>query len=328
MNLAALHSRLPDLLAAVEASIARVWEEERGFLGRASRRALSGRGKRLRPAVLLLSAECAGGATDRSIALAAVAEIMHNASLVHDDIVDDSSSRRGRRSAKALWGNKVSVLLGDYLIAKAFGLIPAEDRAWVAQEMVEAAVRMCDGQIAELRAAGRPLSEARYIEIVRAKTGALFSFCARMGAESAGANPEMAQALSRFGESFGVAFQLADDILDLAGCDGKSGKPEARDLHERKFTLPLILAASLGGRAAREELLGIISRNRLGLAQVRRARRIAEATQAVDKAWARVHKWLGAARAELTPVPDGEAKQALLLMAGERFPLPVMLPHP
>ncbi len=326
MNLSALHPRLPELLAAAEASIARVWEEEKGFLARASRRALSGRGKRLRPTLLLLSAECAGEATERSIVLAAVAEIVHNASLVHDDIVDDSASRRGRRSAKALWGNKVSVLLGDYLIAKAFGLIPEEDRARLAQEMVEVAVRMCDGQIAELRAAGRPLSEAKYLEIVRAKTGALFGFCARVGAETGGGSSDMVQALGRFGECFGVAFQLADDILDLAGCNGKSGKPEARDLHERKFTLPLILAASAGGRQAREELVRLIGRDRLGPAQVRKAKRIAESTHALDRAWGRVHEWLAAARGELAPLPDNSAKQALLLMAGERFPLPVMLP--
>ena len=136
----------------------------------------------------------------------------------------------------------------------------------------------------------------------------------------------MAAALAQFGERFGVAFQLADDILDLAGCNGKSGKPEARDLHERKFTLPLILAASAGGRQVRQELVRLAVGDRVGAAQVRRARQIVEATRAVDQAWRRVHEWLAAAREDLAPLPEGPAKQALLLMAGERFPLPVMTP--
>jgi len=324
MNPSAAYPRLSELLAEVEASIARVWEGNRGFLAQASRRALSGRGKRLRPAVLLLAAECAGGATEGSIRLAAVAEIVHSASLVHDDVVDDSTSRRGRRSAKALWGNKVSVLLGDYLVAKAFDLLPAEERPRLVEEMAGVAKRMCEGQVRELRRAGRLASESEYLEVVRAKTGALFRFCARMGAETGGGSAEVVETLARFGEHFGIAFQLADDILDLAGCNGKSGKPEARDLGERKLTLPLILAASAGGRRVRGELMGLVQRDRIGAAEVRRAREIAEATHAVDEAWRRVHKWLASAREQLAPLPDSRARQALLLMAGERFPMPVM----
>ena len=326
MNPSTLHPRLPELLAEVEASIARVWTGERGLLAQASRRVLSGRGKRLRPAVLLLAAECAGGVTDRSIALAAVVEIVHNSSLIHDDVVDDSSSRRGRRSAKAVWGNKVSVLLGDYLVVKAFGLLPDEDREGLVAEMVAVAACMCEGQVKELRRAGRPVSEREYLEIVKAKTGALFRFCARVGAETAGGSAELAEALAEFGERFGVAFQLADDILDLVGCNGRSGKPEARDLSEGKFTLPIILAASQGGREVRSELARLARKERITIAEIRRAREIAHATRAVDRAWQRVHEWLAAAREQLEPVPAGPAKQALLMIAGERFPLPVMPP--
>jgi len=326
MNPSALHPRLPELLAEVEASIARVWEGNRGLLAQASRRVLSGRGKRLRPAVLLLAAECAGGATERSIALAAVVEILHNASLVHDDVVDDSSSRRGRRSAKVVWGNKVSVLLGDYLAVNAFALLPEEDRKRLVVEMVGVATRMCEGQVKELRRAGRPVSEREYLEIVKAKTGALFRFCARVGAETAGGSAGLAEALAEFGERFGVAFQFADDILDLVGCNGRSGKPEARDLSEGKFTLPVILAASQGGREVRSELTRLVQKERITVAEIRRAREIAYATRAVDQAWQRVHEWLAAARAQLEPLPPSPAKQALMMIAGERFPLPVMPP--
>lgn len=324
MDLTACHPQLPALVAQVEARIASLWQQERGFLPRAAARAVSGRGKRLRPIMVLLAAECGGRADDRAIALAAAVELIHSASLVHDDVVDDAAHRRGRSSAKALWGNRLSVLLGDYLVAKAFTLLPEEERQRLLPHMVQVAVRMCEGQVEELRGAGRLRSEEGYLNVVRAKTGALFAFCARAGAELGGAGPHLVGRLERFGECFGVAFQIADDILDLVGTDGRSGKPEARDLSERKFTLPLILAASLGGAGVRRQLAQLGRQAEIGPEEIRRARQIVEATGALPRAWDQVARWLGRAREALEPVPEGPAKQALLLLAGAAFPLPLM----
>ena len=238
MRLAELYPALDGLLARVERGIEQVWTGERGFLGTAAQRALSGRGKRLRPSILLLAAECAGGATETSLALASVVEVLHTASLVHDDVVDEAVSRRGRRSANAMYGNKVSVLLGDYLIARALNLIPPGESEWLSPLVAEVAAAMCAGQVKEVRAAGAPLTEEEYVEIVKGKTASLFALCGRIGARSAGGPPEVVESLARFGESFGVAFQFADDILDLVGTNGRSGKPEGRDLAQRKFTSP------------------------------------------------------------------------------------------
>jgi geranylgeranyl pyrophosphate synthase len=178
--------------------------------------------------------------------------------------------------------------------------------------------------VEEVRAAGRPLTEEEYLEIVRAKTASLFSFCGRAGARSAGGSAEVADSLAAFGESFGIAFQFADDILDLVGTDGRSGKPEGRDLAERKFTLPLIVAAEAGGRSVRGRLHRILDKPTITEQDVAAARQLVESAGAIEPAWGRVREWLGAAQRELAAVPESDAKRALVASCGELFPMPVM----
>ncbi len=318
-----LYPSLAARLAGVEAQIARIWETESGFLHLAVRRTLSGRGKRLRPMLTLLAAESAGGVTPGSLHFAAVAEIVHTASLIHDDVIDGALSRRGRRSAKADWGNKISVLLGDYLLARAFLLLAECDHEHLGQALAEVARRMCDGQITELRHAGRMISEQQYLHIVRAKTGSLFGLCGKAGVITAGGSPELALACQEFGEQFGLAFQVADDILDLVGSGGRSGKPPGRDLAERKFTLPLILAAK-SEAGVRTRLGTILKSERITGHSVRQTRELVQSTPALEQSWEAVHEALSRARAALRPVPESEAKQTLLALAGTHFPLPLM----
>lgn len=325
MDLHQVYPPLASLMERVERALRRAWEGEPEFLAQAAREALSGPGKRLRPILLLLSAECAGGASETSIGLAAIAEMVHAASLVHDDVIDDAAARRGRASAKAAWGNKISVLLGDYLISRAFVLAPEEGQQETLKRLAVVAARMCHGQVMELQAAGHRLEEEEYLGIVRAKTGALFGYCCEAGARSGGASPEVAEALARFGERFGVGFQLADDILDLVGTDGLSGKSEARDLAEGKWTLPLIHAYRAGERATRRELLQAMRERPRARRDIAAVRGLVTATGAVEACWGRVGEWLALARAELAPVPKSDAKRALLMVASERFPMPVMV---
>jgi geranylgeranyl pyrophosphate synthase len=315
---------LAGLLVRTEAAMSRAWEQGEGFLSVAAQGALLGRGKRLRPSVLLLSAECVGGATDSTVALAAVVELVHAASLIHDDVVDEAPRRRGRRSANAMWGSKVSVLLGDYLIARALELLPVGERERLVPALARVAASMCSGQIAELTAAGRPVPEAQYVEIARSKTGSLFGFCGQVGAETAGADASLAAALSAFAERFGVAFQFADDILDLVGTDGQSGKPEGTDLTEGKFTLPLILAAKTGGAGVCERLEEVVCRGPMSEADLRVVRELVESAGAIEAAWDRVRAWLDAAREQLECVPDSAARSTLAAACGELFPMPVM----
>jgi geranylgeranyl pyrophosphate synthase len=323
-ELIALYPRLGDLLARTEAAFPRAWKDRPGFLTRAAQDVLSGRGKRLRPIALLLSADCAGGATESSIAMASLVEIVHVASLIHDDVIDDAVSRHGRRSAKDRWGNKVSVLLGDYLIACALNLLPPDDGHKYTLGLARVAARMCAGQIDELRAAGRRLTEKEYLDIVLAKTGSLFSYSCESGADTAGGSPDLKQALAAFGENFGVAFQLADDVLDLVGTNGQSGKSEGRDLAEGKWTLPLILAYHRADDEARAGLTSLLAPGAPSPIARDAAREIVRATGAVDHCWERVNESLAIARDHLAPLPDSQAKRALLALAGDRFPMPVM----
>lgn len=324
MNLMALYPRLEELLARMEASISCVWGEESGFSEAAARWMLSGRGKRLRPSLLLLSAECAGGATESSVAMAGVTEVVHTASLAHDDVVDDAAARRGRRSANAVWGNKLSVLLGDYLVARAFAMVPEEDRGRYVMDLTRVATRMCEGQMRELRAVGRVMEEGEYFEVVREKTGSLFRFCGEVGARTAGGPEAWATALGEFGERFGVAFQIADDVLDLMGTEGESGKPEARDLAEGKVTLPLMAAAELGGEEVRAEIERIVRSGSATGEEVEWARRTAESTGAIGYCWEQVRKRLETAQEQLMVVPESGAKEALMVAVGRGFPMPVM----
>jgi geranylgeranyl pyrophosphate synthase len=300
MQFVDLHPELAALLRQVEALTRSAWEDEDHFLGKAARRALLGQGKRLRPAILLLAAECSGGATEHSVALASVTEVVHAASLVHDDVIDRAASRRGCQSANAVWGNKVSVLLGDYLIARAIDLLPPGGRERFLPQLAEVARRMCMGQTEEILASGRRLSAQEYLDIVRLKTASLFGFCGRVGAQTGGGSPEVAGALGLFGEAFGVAFQLADDILDFVGCDGRSGKPEGGDLAERKCTLPLIIAAERGGDAVSATLEGLIGGGGPPEGHLEAARGVAEPTGAIECAWDEVRGWLREAREHLS----------------------------
>ncbi len=318
------------MLAEVEVRLQEVSEGTDGFLRTAAQGMIARRGKRLRPTIVLLAAECAGSATESSLALATAVEMIHTASLVHDDVVDGSSLRRGGRSANAEWGNKVSVLLGDYLLAQALSLLPREGSEQLLSELVVVAKQMCRGQIQELLGAGREISEAEYLEIIRAKTGELFGFCGRAGAETGGGSAEVAAALGWFGKSFGTAFQLADDILDLVGSDGRSGKPVGEGGAGGQYTLPLIFAAQRGGREARERLARVLAAEArlaerdVSAEELAAVRELAEATGAIDAAWEEVEGWLGQARERLRAVPDNDAKRALVALAGDRFPMPVM----
>ena len=323
MQLSDTYPRLGELLGGVDAGLRQVWAGHDEFVAHAAEHALSGPGKRLRPTVLLLAAECAGRAGEAAIALATVVEVIHAASLIHDDVVDAAASRRGRRSSNALWDNKISVLLGDYLIARALDLVPAGERERRVPQLAEVARRMCEGQIREVRGAGRPMPESAYIDIVKSKTGSMFAFCGSAGVESGGGSPGLADRLGRFGERFGVAFQVADDVLDLVGTDGQSGKSEGRDVAEGKFTLPLILAAE-SSDASRARLEHILGKEETSPADVRAARELARSTGAIESTWRRVVAWLQSACDQLDAVPESEAKRALLAACSSQFPMPVM----
>jgi octaprenyl-diphosphate synthase len=203
---------------------------------------LSG-GKRLRPALVLLSAAALGRRDHQVDLLAATIEFIHTATLLHDDVVDDSSRRRGRKTANALWGNEAAVLAGDFLYSRAFQLMVEVGRMPVMDVMANATNAIAEGEVLQLLNTGDPgANEARYLRVIELKTARLFEAACRVGALVADAPPAHIDAAARFGHHLGMAFQLVDDILDYVADPEQSGKAVGGDLAEGKPTLPLIHA--------------------------------------------------------------------------------------
>jgi octaprenyl-diphosphate synthase len=198
-------------------------------------------GKRIRPAVLLMAARLAGYEGDRSILYAAVVEFIHTATLVHDDIIDDSDLRRGRLAVHSRWGNDITVLLGDYLYIKSMAMALMHDELEIIRLLCDVTLRMIEGELYQLTKNGdADITEDEHFDIMRRKTAHLFGGCAKIGGMLNKVPAERADALAEYGFNLGMAFQLVDDLLDFTGDAAAVGKPIGSDLREGKVTLPLI----------------------------------------------------------------------------------------
>ena len=221
---------------------------------------LSAGGKRLRPALTILCAQMAGADTKRTVTFATVVELMHTATLIHDDVIDDAGTRRGRPSANRLWGNQSVVMAGDYLYAKSFEILAEDGDVEIIRLFSDASSKMCAGEILELQKAfDSDLSEAGYEEIIRLKTGQLIRAACEAGVISGGGEWVTAGRLGQFGLHIGMAFQMVDDLLDICGDGVQLGKPAGNDLIEGKVTLPIIRTLSTLPDAERDVLARIIS---------------------------------------------------------------------
>ena len=198
-------------------------------------------GKRLRPALLLLTAQACGKVTPAHHLLSAVVEMIHTATLVHDDVLDSASVRRHVPTVNALWGNQASIMLGDYLFTHAFHLSRTLDDVRACRIIGEATNRLCAGELQQIFRRGNiELTEEEYLDIINAKTAELTACCCKLGALYAGMKDDVIKHLTNFGRSLGIAFQIADDLLDLVGAEETAGKSLGTDLEQQKLTLPLI----------------------------------------------------------------------------------------
>src|SRR5262245_57059897 len=209
---------------------------------------LNAGGKRIRPALLLLTAKMLGEVSDTTIRLAAVVEFIHNATLVHDDVIDAADVRRGRPSANSHWGNSMTVLAGDWLYMQSFAVALAEKNFEVLNTLIEITQKMVEGELLQLTLLGKSqITERQLLDIVERKTACLFSGCMKLPSIAVGMNHGSAERLAEVGKSLGMAFQLTDDLLDLTSSKDVLGKPVASDLKEGKMTLPVLFAIR-GGR--------------------------------------------------------------------------------
>jgi len=208
---------------------------------------LNAGGKRIRPALLLLTAKMLGDVSPMAIRLAAVIEFIHNATLVHDDIIDAADTRRGQPSANAQWGNSMTVLAGDWLYMQSFAIALGEKNFDVLNTLIEITQRMVEGELLQLTFLGKSeITQRQLLDIVERKTAFLFSGCTKLPAIAVGMNHGSADRLAEVGKSLGMAFQLVDDLLDWTSTKDVLGKPVASDLKEGKMTLPVFFALSNG----------------------------------------------------------------------------------
>jgi octaprenyl-diphosphate synthase len=268
-------------------------------------------GKRLRPMLVLAAARMLGYAGTHHVDLAVAVEFIHTATLLHDDVVDDSKQRRGRPTANLLWDNMSSVLVGDYLFARSFQLMVETGNLRVLGILADAAATIAEGEVLQLVSA-RDLSTTAdtYLRVIRGKTAALFAAATEAGAVVAGANAVQEAALREYGDALGIAFQIVDDLLDIEGTDA-IGKNRGDDLREGKLTLPVIRAVAAADAEERTFWTQVIARGEVADADVERARAIMERHGALRDARAEAEAWVARAKAALAGLPEHPVREML-----------------
>ena len=271
-----------------------------------------GGGKRIRPTLLLLSAHALGYAGQGAVRLGAVVEMVHTATLVHDDIIDGADTRRGRPSANTAWGNEKCVLAGDWLYMQAFKVALEEKNLRVLDLLIGLTQQMVEGELLQIQKLGKAVSEAEYYDLIYRKTACLFSISMRLGAVLAGASEVEENRLATYGRTVGLAFQIVDDVLDLTATEEVLGKPVASDLREGKATLSVIHSIDHGTAKDRQTIQRVLDDRSFENASRQQIREILMRNGSVEYARTVADRYAEQSRHALAPLPDSEFKRALL----------------
>ncbi len=260
LTLAQLYSPIREELGQVEEILRNELTSNHPFVDGLVKHGFRLGGKRLRPALVLLSAKACGDISQDHLTLGAAMELIHTATLIHDDVLDEASMRRHLDTVNARWDNEASVLLGDYLLARSIGLVGTLDTTFACEIIGNASREMCEGELRQIGTRGNyNLKEEEYLDIIGDKTAALCACCCRLGAHYAGASEETQQSFARYGRHLGLAFQVVDDVLDVSGDEATMGKSLGTDLVKQKATLPLIRLLGMASDDDRAKLMAILS---------------------------------------------------------------------
>jgi len=308
-----LFALISEEMQGVEARLRGPAEDDGALLSTVAQYALASGGKRIRPALLLLAARaCGADAGPRNVTLASAIEMMHAATLLHDDIVDHAATRRGRPSAMARWGADVSVLVGDFLFSRAIQDLVADEDRRILSALADATVAMTEAEVLQLQLLhDLRIGDEDYLKIITGKTAALMSAACRAGALVARAPEAMARALADFGLDLGIGFQLVDDALDYVAREDRLGKPVGNDFREGKVTYPVIHIVRHAVPADRERLEWLAAQDRPGNEGLALLRELVDRYAAVPATMRLVDEYLARARAQLAVVPDSPARQVL-----------------
>jgi octaprenyl-diphosphate synthase len=303
-------------LEAVEAEIRRELDSPVSLIQEMGEYIAGAGGKRLRPILLLLAARLAGARGERPVRLACVVELLHTATLIHDDVVDQAPLRRGRPSANARWGDDASVLVGDHLYSKSFDLLVRDNDRAIMETLARATVSMTEAEVFQLaRKRSGAITEADYVRIITQKTASFISACCRIGGLLGGIPPDPLEALTRYGLDIGIAFQISDDSLDLVADPDRLGKAIGADLREGKRTLPLIAMLERAKPADAERVRDMLREHALGPAQIDEIRRLVLEHDGIDYAQDRAHAYARAAKRDLEAFPASDVREVLTLVA-------------
>lgn len=303
--------KIEDELSMVEEELQRIISEAGvPVLAEASNQLLSAGGKRLRPAFAILSGRVVNGEPSALVPLAVALELIHMATLVHDDVVDEADTRRGLPTVRAKWGNQLSLHAGDYLFAKSLLLISTYHDSRIAARLAEVSVRMSEGEIEQMASAFNVTQSLRdYMGRIKAKTALLISASSALGVLAAGKYDQVSHQLGAYGYFLGMAFQITDDILDMIASEEQMGKPVASDLRQGILTLPAIYA--LRASPNKEELAGIISSRNLNDTDVKRALVIIRECGGLETSYRVAARYVTKAQEKLAGLPEGWPLQAL-----------------
>ena len=301
-------------MAAVDALIRARLASDVVLVNQIAEHIVGGGGKRLRPMLHVLAARAAGYGGAHHAQLAAVIEFIHTSTLLHDDVVDESDLRRGRKTANAVWGNAASVLVGDFLYSRSFQMMVELDSMRVMRILADTTNRIAEGEVLQLLNIGNPdTHEQAYLDVIERKTAVLFAAATRLGGVLAGVPAAEEEALARYGLDLGFAFQIADDVLDYASDAGTLGKNIGDDLAEGKPTLPLIIAIERSAPGQADMLRRAIRAG--GLDALDDVLAAIHATDALEASRQRAHAYADSARDALTALPHSDARDALAVLA-------------
>jgi octaprenyl-diphosphate synthase len=313
---------LRDIIQLVEEDLARVEEifeaqfrSDVGLVGEIGRYIREGGGKRIRPALLLLACRLCGYRGDRAITLASVVEFIHTATLLHDDIIDEATVRRGKRSVNSRWGNDITVLLGDFLYTKSMSMALSQDNLPILRLLSDVTLRMIEGELLEIERNGDlRMSEAQHLDIIRRKTADLFAACMSIGAILGDVSEDKRRALTSYGLNLGICFQMVDDLLDFTADEKVLGKPVNNDLREGKLTLPVIFLLRKAGTVGAQTVSHVLADR--GFERVTREEllRLAREHGALDEARALAARYAEAARKDLAAFERSPYREALAVL--------------
>jgi octaprenyl-diphosphate synthase len=315
LDLREIVSLVEDDLVKVEELFEQQCRSDVALVGEIGRYIREGGGKRIRPALLLLACRLCGYRGERSILLASVVEFIHTATLLHDDIIDEATVRRGRRSVNSRWGNDVTVLLGDFLYTKSMSMALSQDNLKILRLLSDVTLRMIEGEILEIeRDADLEMSESDHVDIIKRKTAHLFSACLRIGAILGEVGEERERALASYGLNLGICFQMVDDLLDFTADEKVLGKPVANDLREGKLTLPAIFMLRRGGAQDAAKIRAVLEDRGFARVSAEEIVRLARESGALEEARLQAESYADAARRDLLAFDRSPYREALSLL--------------